>query len=210
MDYYTLLVWGVLLVGILPSSSTLAELAKTYGPLMTLRLGRVTTIVASSSTMAKEILQKHDHVLAGGTVVHSVCTLNYNGSSIVFSQPNQHWRRLRSKCNTQLFTTQSLDSYQYLRRLKVQELLDHMQEKRQTGQPVEIGEAAFVASLNLISNTVFSGDLGSLNSRSAQEFSRLVWGIMEEIGRTNVVDYFPFLSPFGRQGRRCRTYDSLF
>ncbi|KAJ8650121.1 hypothetical protein MRB53_003144 [Persea americana] len=185
-------------------NETLAELAKTFGPLMTLRLGRVTTIVASSSTMAKEILRRHDHVLAGRPVVHSVCTLGYNDSSIPFSQPNQHWRRLRSICNTQVFTTQKLDSYQYLRRRKVQELLDHMREKSQTGQPVEIGEAAFATSLNLLSNTVFSVDLVGLNSKSAQEFSSLVWGFMEEIGGTNVVDYFTFLSPFDPQRRRRR------
>ncbi|RWR80710.1 Cytochrome P450 [Cinnamomum micranthum f. kanehirae] len=185
-------------------NEALAELAKTYGPLMTLRLGRVTTIVASSSTMAKEILQKQDHLLAGRTVVHTVCTLGYNDSSIAFSQPNQHWRKMRSICNTQIFTTQKLDSYQYLRRRKVQELLDHIREKSQTGQPVEIGEAVFTTTLNLLSNTAFSVDLVGFSSKSAQEFSSLVWGFMEEIGATNLADYFTFLSPFDPQGRRFR------
>ncbi|RWR80714.1 geraniol 8-hydroxylase-like protein [Cinnamomum micranthum f. kanehirae] len=190
-------------IGDKPNES-LAELARTYGPLMTLRLGQVTTIVASSSTMAKEILQKQDHLLAGRTVVDSVCTLDYNDSAMAFSQPNQHWRRLRAVCNTQIFTTQKLDSYQGLRRLKVQELLAHMREKSQMGQPVEIVEAVFVTTLNLISNTVFSVDLVGLNTESAQRFNRLIWGMMEEVGRPNLTDYFPILRPIDPQGARRR------
>ncbi|KAJ8650116.1 hypothetical protein MRB53_003139 [Persea americana] len=134
---------SLLKLGNKPNES-LAELAKTYGPLMTLRLGQVRTIVASSSTMAKEILQKHDHVLAGRTVVDTLRTLGFNEFAMAFSQPNQHWRRLRAICNTQIFTTRRLDSYQGLRRLKVQELLAHMREKSQTGLPVDVIEVAFV------------------------------------------------------------------
>ncbi|CAN1785346.1 Cytochrome P450 76C4 [Linum perenne] len=43
---------------------SLADLAQIHGPLMSLKLGQVTTIVASPSHVAKEILQKHDQVLS--------------------------------------------------------------------------------------------------------------------------------------------------
>ena len=36
----------------------LAELAKTYGPLMTLQLGQVPTVIISSAAVAKEALQE--------------------------------------------------------------------------------------------------------------------------------------------------------
>lgn len=37
-----------------------AQLAKTYGPLITLHLGQVTTVIISSAAVAKEALQKND------------------------------------------------------------------------------------------------------------------------------------------------------
>ncbi|CAN1257872.1 Cytochrome P450 76T24 [Linum perenne] len=51
-------------VGEKPHKS-LAELASVHGPLMSLKLGQVTTIVASSAEVAKEILHKHDLFVAG-------------------------------------------------------------------------------------------------------------------------------------------------
>ena len=42
-----------------------AKLSKTYGPLMTLKLGSITTIVISSPDIAKEALQKNDQAFSG-------------------------------------------------------------------------------------------------------------------------------------------------
>jgi hypothetical protein len=47
---------------------SLTKLAKAHGPIMTLKLGGLTTIVISSVDMAKEILQKHDQVLSNRTI----------------------------------------------------------------------------------------------------------------------------------------------
>uniref|UniRef100_J3LM01 Cytochrome P450 n=1 Tax=Oryza brachyantha TaxID=4533 RepID=J3LM01_ORYBR len=53
------LVGNLLELGDLPHRS-LARLAERHGPLMTLRLGAVTTVVASSPDAARDILQRHD------------------------------------------------------------------------------------------------------------------------------------------------------
>ncbi|GMP96117.1 hypothetical protein CsSME_00044903 [Camellia sinensis var. sinensis] len=49
-------------VGPKPHES-LAKLAKTYGPLMTIRMSSRTSVVASSPEVAREILQKNDEAL---------------------------------------------------------------------------------------------------------------------------------------------------
>ena len=47
------------LLGDQPHKS-LAKLAKKHGPLMSLQLGQITTVVITSAGMAKEVLQKQD------------------------------------------------------------------------------------------------------------------------------------------------------
>ncbi|KAG8094783.1 hypothetical protein GUJ93_ZPchr0012g18862 [Zizania palustris] len=53
------LIGSLHLRGVQPHRS-LASLAKTYGSLMSIRLGTVTTVVVSSPEVAREFLQKHD------------------------------------------------------------------------------------------------------------------------------------------------------
>ncbi|KAI4315337.1 hypothetical protein L6164_028159 [Bauhinia variegata] len=47
---------------------SLVKHAKIHGPIMCLKLDRVTTIVASSALMAKQVLSAHDQSLANRTV----------------------------------------------------------------------------------------------------------------------------------------------
>ncbi|WMV14976.1 hypothetical protein MTR67_008361 [Solanum verrucosum] len=69
---------------------------------------------------------------------------------------------------------------------------------------LDIGRAAFRTSLNLLSNTIFSKDLTDPFSDSDKEFKELVWNIMAEAGKPNLVDFFPFLKKIDPQGIRRR------
>ncbi|XP_058107401.1 geraniol 8-hydroxylase-like [Magnolia sinica] len=188
------------------ANESFAQLAKTYGPLMTLKLGSVTTIVVSSSIMAKEVLQKNAQSFAGRTTPAAFDGVrSYRSSSIAGPPPTTHWKKIRTICNTQMFTSARLTANQGLRRNKVQDLVSYVHEHSLAGQPVDIGQATFTASLNLIYNTVFSVDLVDPNSDSAQEFKDIVWEIMKESGSPNLSDFFPVLRPIDPQSIRRRT-----
>ncbi|XP_068666213.1 geraniol 8-hydroxylase-like [Aristolochia californica] len=118
--------------------------------------------------------------------------------------PNPHWRKLRMICNTQMFTTQRLDSNQDLRHQKVHELISHLHKHSQTQREVDIGMVTFVTILNLISNTIFTVDLVDIDADSVQEFKDAVRGIMDEAGRVNLADYFPLLRVIDPQQIRRR------
>ncbi|XP_058107405.1 geraniol 8-hydroxylase-like [Magnolia sinica] len=199
------IVGSLLKLGSKPNES-FTELAKTYGPLMTLKLGSITTIVVSSSIMAKEVLQKNDQSFAGRVVVAALGGVRfYDSSSIVGSPPTTYWRKIRAICNTQMFTMARLAANQGLRRKKVQDLIAHMHEHSLSGRPIDIGQATFTTTLNLIFNTVFSVDLVDPNTDSVQEFKNLVWEIMKELGRPNLADFFPVLRVIDPQGIRRHT-----
>ncbi|KAL5988190.1 hypothetical protein ACLOJK_035953 [Asimina triloba] len=183
---------------------SLARLANTYGPIMSLRLGRVYTVVVSSAEMAKQVLQTNDQALSGRTVADAVRAQRYCDSTMAWQPTDSNWRKLRTLSNTQIFTAQRLDASQALRRRKVEELLAYVGQHRLEGRAVYVGRAVFATALNLLSNTIFSADLVHLSSESAQEFKDVVHGIMEEAGRPNLADYFPLLRPLDPQGIRRR------
>ncbi|OUZ99480.1 Cytochrome P450 [Macleaya cordata] len=183
---------------------SLSQLAKIYGPLMSLKLGSLTTVIVSSPTMAKEVLQKNDQSLSNRNVLDAVRALNFNENSMIWSPPSHRWRNLRKLSNSQIFSTQKLDSDQNLRRQKLNDLISFVRQYSVSGSAVNIGQAAFTTLLNLISNTCFSIDLVDLNSDSAQNFKSIFRLIIEEAGKPNLADYFPILRWIDPQGIRRR------
>ncbi|KAL8141696.1 hypothetical protein V2J09_014728 [Rumex salicifolius] len=166
---------------------SLAGLAKKYGPVISLRFGSLTTVVVSSVGAAREVLQKNDVAFSNRQVQDAITENGHNQVSVVFMPPGPR-----------------LDSSRELRKKKVQQLLRFVESSCDGGTPVNIGLASFGASLNLLSNTFFSVDLADSNSDTARELKDLVWDIVKEVGKPNIVDCFPILRPLDPQGVRPR------
>ena len=195
------IIGNILKLGDKPHRS-LANLSKTYGPVMSLKLGSIATIVISSSETAKEVLHRNDQAFSSRTVPDAVRAHNHHESSVVWIPASAHWRKIRKICTREIFLVQQLDASQGLRRKIVQELLDHVEECCSRGCAVDINGAVFTASLNLISNAIFSINLAHHGSNFSQEFKNIVWGVMEGVGRPNFVDYFPAFRLIDPQGIR--------
>ncbi|GMH09464.1 hypothetical protein Nepgr_011305 [Nepenthes gracilis] len=184
---------------------SLAKLAHKHGPLMTLQLGQVTTIVISSAEMAKQVLQVNDISFTNRNVLDAVCALNHHKASIIWMPVSATWRNMRKICNSHIFSKYRLDSTHHLRRTKVEELLAYVQSCCQAGVAVDIGQATFITNLNLLSNTFFSVDLLQPGSDKIHEFKETVWNIMVEVGKPNFADYFPMLKRIDPQAIRKHT-----
>ncbi|QCE04568.1 Cytochrome P450 [Vigna unguiculata] len=182
----------------------LHKLSKTYGPIMSVKIGTITTIVISSPNIAKEALHKKDRALASRFVPESVQALSHHQSSVVFLPVSSKWNTLRKVCATQIFSTLQLDSTQSLRHRKMKELLDYLHENCEKGRAVDIGETAFTTVLNAISNTLFSLDLASHSSGVSQKFRSVISSVLDEASKPNVADYYPVFRRFDPQGARRR------
>ncbi|CAA3016391.1 geraniol 10-hydroxylase [Olea europaea subsp. europaea] len=191
------------LLGDQPHKS-LAKLAKTYGPIMCLRFGSINTVVITSSAMAKEVLQKQDLAFSSRHIPNAIHAHNQFKYSVVWLPVASTWRSLRKILNSNMFSGNRLDANQHLRVRKVQELITYCRKNSQAGEAVDIGRAAFRTSLNLLSNTIFSKDLTDPFSDSAKEFKDLVWNVMVEAGKPNLVDFFPVLEKLDPLGIRRR------
>ncbi|OWM71910.1 hypothetical protein CDL15_Pgr017793 [Punica granatum] len=171
---------------------------------MSLKLGCITTVVVSSAPMAREILQTHDVSFSNRLTPDSLTPFRYHEHALPWVPVSPLWRNLRRICNVHLFASSTLDSSQHIRRRKIQELLSHVGKCSETGSSVNIGEAGFTTTLNLLGNTIVSMDLADPTSESAKEFKELVWQIMVEVGKPNLADYFPVLKRVDPQGARRR------
>ncbi|KAG5560721.1 hypothetical protein RHGRI_003904 [Rhododendron griersonianum] len=192
-------VGNLLKLGDKPHKS-LAELAKTHGPIMSLKLGRITTVVISSSALAKEVLQKQDLAFSTRSIPNALHAEEQYKYSVVWLPVSDRWRSLRKIMNSNIFSGNDLqteylhenlyisndgsrlDANQNLRQQKVKELIAYAGKCCQDGVAVDIGSAAFTTSLNLLSNTVFSVDLAGLSQESAREFRDLATNITMEPG----------------------------
>ncbi|KAL6190557.1 hypothetical protein ACLB2K_036951 [Fragaria x ananassa] len=184
---------------------SLTKLSQHYGSIMSLKLGQVTTVVVSSPTMAKEILRIHDQLFCNRTIPDALRAME---DSLPWMPVSPRWRNLRKICTSQLFATRVLDANKENRREKVQELIASVNDSMVKGLAVDIGKAAFKASLNLLSRTIFSVDLADDDSSSSneitKEFKKNATGMLEEAGKPNLGDFFPVLKNIDPQGRRRR------
>ncbi|GLJ32330.1 hypothetical protein SUGI_0650570 [Cryptomeria japonica] len=177
---------------------SLYALSLQYGPLMALRLGIKTTVVASSPAMAKDLLKTHDHLLAGRTVIEAAKSLSHHKSSLAWGEYGPYWRNLRRISTVELFSPKRLEALQHLRRNQVFQTTRLIFED--WGKFVDIAHTVFCTSLNLLGNMIFSTDVFDPHNPASAELKDIVWEILKLGGIPNSVDFFPFLRFLDPQG----------
>uniref|UniRef100_A0ACD5YHH5 Uncharacterized protein n=1 Tax=Avena sativa TaxID=4498 RepID=A0ACD5YHH5_AVESA len=186
----------------------LARLATVHGPVMSLKFGTTTAIVASSAAAARDVLHKHDHLLAARSITDAGRALGNHERSIVWLPcTSPLWKRLRAVCTNHLFSARSLDATRAVREEKVRELVGCL--RGHAGETVDVGRVVFSGVLNLVSNVLFSEDVADMSSGGAQELELLIKGMVEEFTKPNLSDLFPVLSVLDLQGRRRRSAQHL-
>ncbi|CAA7050735.1 unnamed protein product [Microthlaspi erraticum] len=194
------IIGNIHLVGKNPHRS-FADLSKTYGPIMSLKFGSLNTVVIASPEAAREVLRTHDHILSYRSHTNSIRSLNHHEVSIVWLPPSSaRWRMLRKLSVNLLFSPQRIEATKALRLSKVKKLVSFMNESSEREEAVDISRASFITALNIISNILFSVDLGSYDSKKPSGFQDAVTGLMEAVGNPDLANYFPFLRFLDLQG----------
>ncbi|KAF2568740.1 hypothetical protein F2Q68_00028435 [Brassica cretica] len=110
------------------------------------------------------------------------------------------FRLLRKLSVTHLFSPQRIEATKALRMKKVQELVKFMDESSKREEAVDISRASFIATLNIISNILFSVDISSYGSGKSNGFHDSIIGVMEAAGSPDLANFFPFLGALDLQG----------
>ncbi|KAJ1276958.1 hypothetical protein BS78_05G256700 [Paspalum vaginatum] len=157
---------------------SLARLAARHGPLMSLCLGAVLTVVASSPDTAREILQRHNAAIGARSIGDSMRACGYCESSVLCLPPRRKWRALRRLGAAELFSPQRLAVTRPLRQDAVAGLVRHVSDV--------VDEASVLAAGPNVSEffpAVAAADLQGVRWRMATLVRRMYAIIDEQIER---------------------------
>lgn len=90
-----------------------------------------------------------------------------------------------------MFAGKVLDGNQSSRDKKLEELVADVNESMAKGEALDIGKAAFKATMNLLSTTLFSVDLADPTSDNVRELKDAVWGYFGRAWETKLSRLFP-------------------
>ncbi|KAL9447981.1 hypothetical protein AB3S75_015455 [Citrus x aurantiifolia] len=102
------------------------NLSKKYGPLMSLRLGLVQTVVVSSVKIANEALKTYDVEFSGRPALVGQQKLTYNGLDIVFAPYNDKWKEMRKICVAHLFNASRVRHFRPVREDEVARMIEEI------------------------------------------------------------------------------------
>ncbi|GJQ98664.1 cytochrome P450 [Tanacetum coccineum] len=184
-----------------PHVST-AIFAKTYGPLISLRLGSQQLVVASSSEAAMEILKTQDRHLSGRIRPDSF-QINPTYDGLVWAHDcNEHWKILRTLCRAEIFSAKAIEAQSDLRNEKLAQMLDFLNITE--GKVIKIEEVVFTTLFNTMSNILFSKDFLDLKSDHTTA-NWLKMALQKSLANSmipNVSDFFPITRGLDLQGLR--------
>ncbi|XP_003534174.2 uncharacterized protein [Glycine max] len=182
------------MLGKLPHRS-LQALAKKYGPIMSIKLGQVPTIVVSSPETAELFLKTHDTVFASRPKTQASEYMSYGTKGLVFSEYGPYWRNMRKFCTTQLLSASKVDMFAPLRREELGLFVKSLEKAASSRDVVNISEQVG----ELMSNIVYKMILGR-NKDDRFDLKGLTHEALHLSGVFNMADYVPWARAFDLQG----------
>nr|AGO02167.1 flavonoid 3'-hydroxylase [Nekemias grossedentata] len=181
---------------------SIAALAKTYGPLMHLRMGFVDVVVAASASVASQFLKTHDANFSNRPPNSGAKHIAYNYQDLVFAPYGPRWRMLRKICSIHLFSGKALDDFRHIRQEEISVLTSAL--ARAGPAPVNLGQLLNVCTTNALGRVMLGrrafGDGSGGEDPKADEFKEMVVELMVLAGVFNIGDFVPALEWLDLQG----------
>ncbi|KAK7363846.1 hypothetical protein VNO77_06005 [Canavalia gladiata] len=166
----------------------LKELAQKYGPLMHLQLGEISAVIASSPSMAQEIMKTHDLAFAQRPGCLCSDIMAYGSMDIAFAPYGDYWRQMRKICTLELLSAKKVQSFSHIREEEVAKLIEKIQSS--AGALINV-----TTMLNSFISTVVSRAAFGNITEDHEEFILLVGKAIEVADGFDFADMFPSFKP---------------
>ncbi|KAK7291447.1 hypothetical protein RIF29_06593 [Crotalaria pallida] len=178
-----------------PKALPIIALAAKYGPIMSLKLGQIPTIVVSSPEKAELFLKTHDTIFASRPKLKATETISYGGKGLVFSKYGAYWRNVRKLVTVELLSASKVEMFAPLRRAELGLLVKSLEKASASHEVVDVSELA----MELIENVTYKMVLGR-NKDDRFNLKGLIHEYSYLLGAFNLADYVPWLEVFDFQG----------
>ncbi|XP_031490189.1 flavonoid 3'-monooxygenase CYP75B137-like [Nymphaea colorata] len=178
-------------LGAMPHHS-ISELAKRYGPILSLRLGTTTVVAACSASAAREFLKHNDANFLSRPSNAVSKHMPYGSHDMVWAEHGPRWRSLRKICAVHLFSNTALDDFRIVREKEVGILAASLARAGEVGEIVGVGEAVHLCIANVLGKVLIGRRLFE-GGEDAREYREMVLEGMQLLGVFNIGDFVPSL-----------------
>ncbi|ESW14048.1 hypothetical protein PHAVU_008G248600 [Phaseolus vulgaris] len=171
------------LVGSLPHYR-LRELSQKHGPLMHLKLGEASTVVVSSSEVAKDVMKTYDAMFAQRPHQIGADIMCYGSTDIATAPYGGYWKQLRRICSQELLSNARVRSFRSIREEEVANLVRYIETK--TGSCVNLSEKVACMTSAITARAAFGE-----KCKDQEEFISLVKKLVKVSEGVLILDLFP-------------------
>ncbi|KAL5821766.1 hypothetical protein ACOSQ3_023648 [Xanthoceras sorbifolium] len=181
-----------------PMHRAFHNLAKTYGPIFSLRFGSSLVVVVSSASAAEECFTKNDIVFANRPKLLMGKHLGYNHTTLAQAPYGDHWRNLRRITAIEVLSSHRLNTFLSIRRDEIKRLLEKLSRaSRQGFSKVELktmfSELTFNVMMRMVAGKRYYGD-DVEDEEEANRFRKIVKEAAAYGGASNPGDFLPILN----------------
>ncbi|KAI0520500.1 hypothetical protein KFK09_007976 [Dendrobium nobile] len=175
-----------------------SDLAQTYGPILSIRLGYKLFVVISSPSTAREILKDQDATFANRSIPAAIL-FNYNGSrpDLLWAPNDSHWRLMRKTVAREMIHPARLEDMAPIRRREMRRTVERVWARAKMGVTVHMREVAFLTMLNMLMSILWGEGANDCDEENLQ---RAVREHIFLFFAPNVADFFPVVAPLDPQG----------
>ncbi|XP_076903031.1 cytochrome P450 93B2-like [Bidens hawaiensis] len=181
------------------------RLSARYGPLIHIRLGSVSCVIADTPELAQELLQKNDLAFSNRKHTLAVDHVTY-GVAFAFAPYGPYWKFIKKISTVELLGIQNLGHFLPIRTSEIHEVLRTLTVKAKQNESVNMTNELLKISNNVICQMMM-GIRCSANKSEAEEVKNLVREVTTIFGEFNVSDFIWFCRKLDLQGFKKRYED---
>ncbi|KAJ9567572.1 hypothetical protein OSB04_003538 [Centaurea solstitialis] len=130
--------------------TSLWQLSKSYGPILSLNFGFIPTIVVSSASLAKEVLKTQDVTFCSRPTLLGLSKVTYNAHDVIFSPFNKNWRMTRKIFVHHLLGPKRVPSFRHIREDEVSSAMKNIQGLALSSKHVNLSEIMKSVTSNMM------------------------------------------------------------
>lgn len=196
------IVGNLLQLGPVPHK-TMAELTRTYGPIVFLKLGSQPAVLTSDPEIINEIMKVQDGVFSSRPQTICGKYLTYDLHDFIMAPYGDHWRAMRRICVVQLLSSKRLDSFAPTRQEESQLLVQAVRALSQDQKEVDLRSKIESFAMNIITDMILGKKYfgtQAAGQKDNDQVMHLLMASFQFFGALNIGDFIPWLAPFDLQG----------